>query len=405
MDNSEIEEELFHMFDGSFKAQEELEVGDQLMGDDSLPCTITSISTIEEECFSVTPVKGDTYTIGISDTLSLYCIPPFINWYEKKNSYVVIWFDKDESRTRKTYFNKNKFNGKENSLIAAEEFVTSLDQTREITISLRKYFKKNRSSMKDCKGYKVPLNFAKRDFTFDPYFIGYWLGDGSKTGPILTIGDEDKHMVEYFAKYFKDNFDMDFSKNGISYRFINSENNKTGKRSKNILLDYLRDKDLYENKHIPIEFLHSSRESRLRLLAGLIDSDGHLDNNNTYDFVQKSEQLFDDVIYLARSLGFSCYKAPCKKTCTNAKGGPKTGDYFRCTISGKGIEEIPCMIPRKKAHVREQIKDVLVTGITIESIGECTNYRIKTDKPRFLLSDFTVRHRYVPNYKYDDDDD
>ena len=298
-----------------------------------------------------------------------------------------------EKRYRCRQFHTEKFGGKENSLQTAENFKNSLDPSREFTINITKYLKAKRSDMKDSKGFKVSLNFPGNEFKFDPYFIGYWLGDGSKSGPILTIGDEDKHMVEYFAKYFKDNFDMDCTKNGISYRFKNKK--IAGQRVTNVLKDYLREKKILDNKHIPIEFLHSSRESRLRLLAGLLDSDGHL-HGNTYDFIQKLEGLFDDVVYLSRSLGFSCYKVPCEKTCTNAKDGPKTGNYFRCQISGKGLEEIPCMIPRKKAHPREQIKDVLVTGITLKSIGVFKNYRINTDKPKFLLADFTVRHRYVP---------
>lgn len=394
MTQEEIDGQLFHMFDGSFKAQKDLKVGDQLMGDDSLACTIISIDRRKEECYTVTPVKGDRYIIGESDTLSLSCIPPFINWTENRNSYTVRWFDKHEARIKEKYFNMNKIGGKSKALLFAEEFVSSLDQTREFSVSFKKYIKMPASSKKDSKGYKVPLDFPQREFKFDPYFIGYWLADGSKTGPILTIGDQDKHMVDYFAKYFKDNFDMDMSKNGISYRFINSENNKEGKRVNNVLLDYLREKDLYNNKHVPLEYLHSSKESRLRLLAGLIDADGSY-TNNTYDFVQKSEKLFDGVIYLARSLGFSCYKAPCEKTCTNAPNGPKKGYYFRCAISGKGLEQIPCMIARKKAHVRQQVKDVLVTGVTVGSIGIFNNYLIKTDKPRYLLADFTVRYSYV----------
>jgi replicative DNA helicase len=332
MEQCEIDNQLFHMFDGSFRALKDLKVGDELMSDDSTSCTVQNILITEEETYSVTPVKGDTYFISASDTLCLYCIPPHVCWAEADNGYKVTWFDKIELRYRGRQFHVNKFGGKENCLITAETFKDSLDKNREFSISVKKYLEMKKSSVKDIKSFKVPLSFPDRKFTFDPYFIGYWLGDGSKSGAILTIGDEDKHMVEYFAKYFKDNFDMDCTKNGISYRFKNKK--VSGKRITNVLKTYLREKNILDNKHIPIEFLHSSRESRLRLLAGLIDSDGHL-HGNTFDFIQKLEGLFDDVIYLCRSLGFSCYKVPCEKICTNAPGGPKTGNYFRCQKSGK----------------------------------------------------------------------
>lgn len=144
----------------------------------------------------------------------------------------------------------------------------------------------------------------------------------------------------------------------------------------------------------------TSRHKRLQLLAGLLDSDGSL-QNGCYDFIQKRENLLDETIFLARSLGFSAYKSAEYKTCTNGANGPVTGLYYRCSISGEGIEEIPCKIPRKQAKPREQVKDVLVTGMKLEKIeNPITTYRIITDKDKFLMSDFTVRHSYrfrLPN--------
>jgi intein/homing endonuclease len=73
---------------------------------------------------------------------------------------------------------------------------------------------------------------------------------------------------------------------------------------------------MINNKHIPHIYKCNSSENRLKLLAGLIDSDGHLIKNGGYEFTQKNEKLMDDVIYLARSLGFSCNKKV-KKTIIN----------------------------------------------------------------------------------------
>ena len=395
MEQSQIDNQMFHMFDGSFKAAKDLQVDDQLMGIDSTPCTITEIDIVEETCYSVTPIKGDSYVIGETDTLSLaYVGSPSIYWSKAKNSYLVTWFNKTETKKSSKRFSVPKYTTKEIALDNAEKYKNSVNTDKKFALSVADYLDRSQSFKTEAKGFKVPLSFPDREFEIDPYFIGYWLGDGSSDDSVLTIGNEDNHMVEYFEEYFEDNFDLQFNRvgKGIHYRVTTGERGHVYD-GKNVILKYLRDKKLYKNKHIPLEFLHSSRESRLRLLAGLLDSDGSLDNN-TYDFIQKRERLLDDVIYLARSLGFSCYKVSCEKTCTNAPGGPKTGTYFRCTISGKGIEEIPCMIPRKKAHPRQQIKDVLVTGIKLEDIGVFENYHIYTDKPEYLLADFTVRHSH-----------
>ena len=46
------------------------------------------------------------------------------------------------------------------------------------------------------------------------------------------------------------------------------------------------------NKHIPYEYKCNSRQIRLAVLAGIIDSDGYY-NRNCYDIVLKSEKLIE----------------------------------------------------------------------------------------------------------------
>ena len=137
----------------------------------------------------------------------------------------------------------------------------------------------------------------------------------------------------------------------------------------------------------------NSRENRLKLLAGLIDSDGSLNKCKTgYQFSQclKQEKIIDDIIYLCRSLGFACYKSKTKTTWTNLTN---YGEAWRINISGEGIEEIPVMCPRKKANSRKQIKDVLVSGITIEELPKDNYYGFMIDgNERFVLGNFIVTH-------------
>jgi hypothetical protein len=125
----------------------------------------------------------------------------------------------------------------------------------------------------------------------------------------------------------------------------------------------------------------------LELLAGLIDTDGHL-TCNCYDYVSKSERLANDVVFLARSLGFAAYLTPCKKHCQTGI----EGDYFRVSISGH-TDQIPVILERKQATPRQQIKDVLHTGFTIKLLPEENYYGFKLDGDhRYLLGDFTITH-------------
>ena len=60
-----------------------------------------------------------------------------------------------------------------------------------------------------------------------------------------------------------------------------------------------------KNKHIPQIYLENSVDVRLKVLAGLIDTDGYL-HRNVYEIVQKNVRLSNDIVTLANSLGFFC---------------------------------------------------------------------------------------------------
>jgi P4 family phage/plasmid primase-like protien len=63
------------------------------------------------------------------------------------------------------------------------------------------------------------------------------------------------------------------------------------------------------------DYKFNNKETRLELLAGIMDSSS---NKNIISL--NSERLMNDVIWLARSLGISCYKS-------------KVGDYFQTTLT------------------------------------------------------------------------
>ena len=79
-------------------------------------------------------------------------------------------------------------------------------------------------------------------------------------------------------------------------------------------MKFLKSNNLINNKHIPYNYKCNNRIIRLKVLAGLIDSDGY-NKGNCYEIIQKSTLLAEDILYLCRTLGFACYSKKCKKTC------------------------------------------------------------------------------------------
>ena len=375
--------------DGSIKLVQDIQVGDFLMGDDSKPRTVLSLARGRDKMYDIIPVKGEKYTVNQEHILCLRAsgFPKLSKNNHKSNTnYNIQWLENNEFQSKTFTFNQ------ENEMeikIAAEKFYENIKLNKATNdnvyeIPVKDYLNLSNTKKAFLKGYRVGIDFEEKEIPIDPYMIGYWLGDGTSRGSEIT--SQDSTVLYYLANNLpKYNLSLLYRSN---YTYGITGN---GKHHNNIFLNTLKYLNMINNKHIPMIYKCNSRENRLKLLAGLIDSDGFLDNGG-FEFTQKNETLMDDVIYLARSLGFSCYKS-IKKTSWNSNGEKKYGTTWRTHISGEGIEEIPTKIPRKKAQPRKQIKDVLVTGIKVEYVNEDDYYGFMLDgNCRYVMGDFTVTH-------------
>jgi P4 family phage/plasmid primase-like protien len=155
----------------------------------------------------------------------------------------------------------------------------------------------------------------------------------------------------------------------------------------------LRKLGIINNKRIPDIYKNNSKEKRMQVLAGLMDSDGHHQpTSNQFEITLKSELLLDDVISLARSLGFACYKY--KKTATwTHKGVKKSGIYWRTCIVGEGLENIPTKLSRKFATKRIKNKDASMIGFKIEKVEDDDFYGFELDgNNRYMMDDYIITH-------------
>jgi hypothetical protein len=339
------------MYNGTIKSVQDIQVGDVIMGDDSTPRNIVSLARGREQMYKVIPNKGDSYVVNESHILSLK-YSSTVNKHTPKGTVrdisVLDYLDLPES-----------YHGRGGVLV----------------------------------GYRVPIIFPKREVDIDPYLLGYWLGDGASKGTLITT--QEACVLQYLTNNcFKNKHKslyLQYTGNQYDYR-INSTNKVAN--GSNELMNYLRDYNLINNKHIPHDYKCNDRATQLELLAGIIDSDGS-NASNSYDIIQKNEQLLDDIIFVAKSLGFAAYKSVCKKSCMY-KGEKKEGTYYRTCIHGKGLDEIPVKCPRKKLLPRKQIKDALNTRIRLEKLEVDDYYGFEIDgNHRFLLGDFTVTHNTV----------
>lgn len=344
---------LIRMFDGSLKKVEDIQIGDILMGDDSSPRNVLSICSGRENLYKIKQENGNDYIVNESHILSL------------KNN--VNFTDSD----RKKQFKKEV-----------------------VDISILDYLKQGKLFKKHYKGYKVGVEYNEKSLEMDPYLMGLWLGDGTSSKPEITTADE--KILNYLILELceKNGLFINNYNNQITYTFTSQKG--PGGSPVNKFLNHLRGYEVLNNKHIPLAFKINSRTNRLKLLAGLIDSDGFYDSRrNSYEITQKNKRLTDDIVDLVRSLGFRCSinkKIAKYKSATKGKLYEGATEVFRLHISGDNLEEIPVLLERKKANSQNKTAKLL-TKITVESIGEGEYFGFEIDgNRRFLLEDYTVTH-------------
>lgn len=341
------------MFNGTIKSVEEIEVGDLVMGDDSTPRTVLKLVRGRDQMYDVIPKKGDKYTVNSHHVLSL-----------KSASKTI------ESSNRCTNLRYHSSKWRDGDIF---------------DIPLSDYLKQSKRFKSCMKGYRVGVAFPEAPVKINPYILGIWLGD--ETSRLAEITTEDYEILNELWKA-SNSLELSLIERGAkgnasTYAFV-------GTGEGNHLMKELRQYNLIQNKHVPQAYKANSREIRLQILAGLMDSDGSK-SNNCFDFINKNKQLAKDVLFLARSLGLAAYMKPSFKKCQGFAGDI----YWRVTISGN-TSEVPVRIPRKKCEPREQIKDVLSTGISVVPVGEDDYYGFETNgNHRFLLGDFTVVHNSV----------
>lgn len=312
---------------------EDIEVGDKLMGPDSKPREVLSLCRGREQMYRIKINDGSYYDVNESHILSLRAC---------ENGHGNKWGD-------------------------------------IINVTVKDYLSWSERKKKGCNAYKVGVDYEKKDLKIPPYILGIWLGDGDSDSARLINPDEE--VINEWKRYGDEL--------GCGYKCYNEiDHRMTGKSYRNPFLEKLRSYNLINQKHIPANYIFSDREDRLELLAGLIDTDGCVRKKGSYNFSNSNKRLAEEVLFLARSLGFrgriGCQERINKKIKTISR-------EYTVNISRGKIEEIPLRVKRKQAVSKNS--KALNFNFEIEKLEVDDYYGFELDGDHlYLLSDFSATH-------------
>jgi len=389
------------MWSGEKKYAKDIKENDVIIGDDGLPRTIDVITSGTAEMYEVVQRYGDNYKVIGNHLLSLS--------------------------------NKGKI----------------IDISVNEYLKLQEYKRKRGYYRATCKVIQWP----KREVIIDPYILGLWLGDGKSEGSGFVSNDYEITQ-EWVNWAINNNADVIHNKNPYSFHIRGKDQGKIvpvgygsmrtchgcasqpslccatveelaelekrgeilhdqviqitkwreslpqrsnnlvlGKnRSSNPLQNLLKQYNLLNNKNIPLEYLQNDENTRLQLLAGIIDTDGNR-HRKSYRVSQSviRTKLCSDIVDVCHSLGLITSKKMYEPgTVTFPHGKTYKGTtQIKIRIMGN-VNKIPVKLPRKKVIGKTLINSTIEVNPCGK--GKYVGWSLKEGSPRYLLGDGTITH-------------
>ena len=238
-------------------------------------------------------------------------------------------------------------------------------------------------------GVEMPYNKTK----VDAYTFGLLLGDGS---------------FRYCSCYYtQDPKDLEIERKYIPYNIIKWKAKYAYRINIPNWHKILEEYGLYnkksEDKFIPDEYKYNSKEVRLNLLKGLMDSDGTLDNKGRYIIALSSKRMIEDIAFICRSLGYNC-------SYTIKKTGYKVNGVIKECLPSYALtiftRDIIANLPRKQK--KEKIitnqysinKELRTRIVNIEYVGKQKAKCVTVDSKDncYLIGDFVTTHNCAKSY-------
>ena len=234
-----------------------------------------------------------------------------------------------------------------------------------------------------------PVAGTERDLPLPPYVLGVWLGDGTSTKPYITMSPQDMPIVKQSFAELGYHPSAEFLHKQTGVPTVAYSTGHAGVRG--AFAQALCDLGVLGNKHIPEQYKTASVSQRLELLAGLIDTDGHVDATGRVRFSTIFPRLAEDVSELASSFGVRVGMYSVEPE-TSSSG--VVGRHRVYVLSFNSFPGIPVRLDRKKPKktpVQRRIAVASVEALPVPVPGRC----IQVDAEDGL---YLVTRRFIPTH-------
>jgi hypothetical protein len=393
------------MWDGSFKRAGDIIINDILIDDFGNAIRVRATCSGYKNMYDIIPDKNNFMKHRVTDnhilTLKIRGHKRIL-CSKKKNRYIVELFDHTEMKFKERYLK---------SLNEAEEFAKKINNDNTIDITIENYLKLNKTTRDRLVLFKIEgINWPKKEVEMDPYLLGMWLGDGLSDGTGFVLNYKtDNETLAYWQKWAENNEALVKKGRRYNYSVVSKKNCEAqmnglcNRVEESPLKKYLRKYNLLNNKHIPNIYLTNDRATRLKLLAGLIDTDGSVrDNGHEIRICQgpANYKIIEQAYTLAMSLGFCCGITDGVSQWTDEKSNEKKfSTYKELRITGHQIHEIPTLLPRKKLLLLDEkhiirSKSFMCSKFKLveTGFGPYVGWQLDDIRGRFCLKDGLVTH-------------
>jgi len=442
-------------WNGDYEYAKDIKVGDILIGDNGKPRIVSKLIEGNDNMYTINQEYGESYKVNSCHILTL-CYSMRKRIINGKNSFKVLYYDSETNTPKSKQIQISSTKTKEQAYNEIIAFNNTLDDNNIFDINIRDYLSFSKYQLRYFKSVKnkTVVDWEFQKVPIDPYIFGMWLGDGDHNA--RGFSSEDPKLVKEWVKFAdKIGCEVIHTTNGTDHENYHyclrrkGGGKKSGKNSGhtpvgdplhssktcagcttskrthsscdwvytdrsnvetkcygitkagverydfNPFVELIKSSNLHKNKNIPFEYIVNNEETRLNLLAGMIDTDGCVRQSGKgvqhIEIAQEKHthgHLLRSLQYISRSLGF---RAEITES-THKRNNGNTSEMLILHISGD-VYKIPTKLPRKKLYNIDRLRDRhgCKINVTPNNTGKFVGWHIDGNE-RFLLGDFTVTH-------------